>query len=75
MNKLKRLWIKLRTSFWFMPSLIVATSILFAVALIEVDSSGSEKWLARWPRMFGSGAEGARGMLSTIAGSMMTVVG
>jgi len=43
--------------------------------LIEVDSSGSERWLSRWPRMFGAGAEGARGMLSTIAGSMMTVVG
>ena len=58
-----------------MPSLIVAVSILLAVALIEVDSSGSEQWLARWPRLFGAGAEGARGMLLTIAGSMMTVVG
>jgi len=29
----------------------------------------------RWPRLFGAGAAGARGMLSTIAGSMMTVVG
>jgi len=75
MNKLKRLWSNLRTSFWFVPSLIVVGSILLAVALIEVDSCGSEHWLARWPRMFGPGAEGARGMLSTIAGSMMTVVG
>ena len=31
--------------------------------------------MARWPRVFGAGAAGARGMLSTIAGSMMTVVG
>ena len=75
MNRLKRLWSSLRTSFWFVPSLIVAVSIVLAVVLIEVDSSGSERWLARWPRMFGAGAEGARGMLSTIAGSMMTVVG
>jgi uncharacterized membrane protein len=28
-----------------------------------------------WPRLFGVGAEGARGILSTIPGSMMTVVG
>lgn len=75
MNKLKRLSGNLRTSFWFVPSLIVAVSIVLAVALIEVDSSGSEHWLARWPRMFGAGSEGARGMLSTIAGSIMTVVG
>jgi uncharacterized membrane protein len=75
MNKLKRFWSNLRTSFWFMPSLIVAASIVLAVALIEVDSTATERWLARWPRMFGAGAEAARGMLSTIAGSMMTVVG
>ena len=75
MNKLKQLWSKVLTSFWFVPSLMIAVSILLAVALIEVDSSGSERWLARWPRMFGAGAEGARGMLSTIAASMMTVVG
>jgi uncharacterized membrane protein len=75
MNKLKRFWSNLRTSFWFVPSLIVAASIVLAVALIDVDSTATERWLARWPRMFGAGAEGARGMLSTIAGSMMTVVG
>ena len=75
MNKLKRLWSILRSSFWFLPSLIVTGSIVLAVALIGVDFTGSEQWLARWPRLFGVGADGARGMLSTIAGSMMTVVG
>ena len=75
MNKLKRLWSNLRASFWFVPSLIVAISIALAVALIGADFTGSEQWLARWPRLFGVGADGARGTLSTIAGSMMTVVG
>jgi uncharacterized membrane protein len=58
-----------------MPSLIVVVSIGFAVALIEADAAVSNRWLAHWPRLFGAGAEGARGMMSTIAGSMMTVVG
>jgi uncharacterized membrane protein len=58
-----------------MPSLIVVGSIALAVALIEADSAGFDRWLARWPRLFGAGAEGARGTMSTIAGSMMTVVG
>jgi uncharacterized membrane protein len=31
--------------------------------------------LTQWPRLFGAGAQGARDMMSTIAGSMMTVVG
>jgi uncharacterized membrane protein len=61
--------------FWFLPSLIVVVSIAFAVALIEADFCRDRPLAARWPRLFGAGAEGARGMMSTIAGSMMTVVG
>ncbi|MBU4046788.1 MAG: DUF2254 domain-containing protein [Gammaproteobacteria bacterium] len=75
MNKLKQIWSNLRSGFWFMPSVFVVASIAFAIALIEVDSAGSDRWLARWPRLFGAGVEGARGMMSTIAGSMMSVVG
>jgi uncharacterized membrane protein len=75
MNKFKQIWSDLRSSFWFMPSLIVVGSIAFAVALIETDSAGSDRWLAQWPRLFGAGAEGARQMLSTLAGSMMSVMG
>jgi len=75
MNKFKQLWSNLQSSFWFTPSLIVVFSIALAVAMIEADSVGSDQWLAQWPRLFGAGAEGARGMMSTIAGSMMSVVG
>ena len=75
MNKFKQLWINLLSSFWFMPSLIVLFSVAFAAAMIAADSAGSDQWLAQWPRLFGAGAQGARGMMSTIAGSMMTVVG
>ena len=75
MNKFRQLLSNLRSSFWFMPSLIVVFSIILAVTLIEVDSAGSDRWMARWPRLFGAGADGARAMMSTIAGSMMTIVG
>lgn len=75
MNRMKRLWSRLRDSFWFFPSLMVALSMVLAISLIEIDSSGLETWLALWPRVFGANAEGARGLLSTIAGSMMTVMG
>ncbi len=75
MNKLIQFWDDLRSSFWFMPSLMVGGSIALAVVLIETDSAGSDVWLSQWPRLFGVGAEGARQMLSTLAGSMMTVMG
>jgi len=75
MNALSHLWSNLRASFWFVPSLILALSTVLALVLIEVDSSGSWDWMDDWPRLFGANAAGARGMLATIAGSMMTVVG
>ena len=58
-----------------MPTLMVTGSIAFAVVLIEADSAGFNQSLSQWPRLFGVGAEGARQMLSTLAGSMMTVMG
>jgi uncharacterized membrane protein len=74
MNKLKQLWSNLRSTFWFLPFLIVLTSIFYAVVLIETDYAGRDRWLAQWPRIFGVGAEGARDMLATLAGSMMSVM-
>lgn len=73
MNQFSHFWSNLRSSFWFMPSMIVVASIALAAVLIEADAAVSNQWLAQWPRLFGTGAEGARGMMSTIAGSMMTV--
>jgi len=58
-----------------MPTVIVAFSIVLAITLIQVDSAENDIWLAQWPHLFGAGAEGARGMLSTLAGSMMSVMG
>lgn len=58
-----------------MPSLMVTGCIVFAVVLIETDSMVSDRWLSQWPRVFGVGADGARQILSTLAGSMMTVMG
>jgi uncharacterized membrane protein len=75
MIKLRQFWGNLQSSFWFMPSLMVAVSMTLAVVLIEVESAGLNQWLIQWPRLFGVGAEGARQMLSTLAGSMMTVMG
>lgn len=75
MNKLIQFWGHLRSSFWFLPLLMVTESIALAIALIEADSASFNQWLSQWPWLFGVGAEGARQMLSTLAGAMMTVMG
>jgi uncharacterized membrane protein len=63
------------SSFWFLPSMIVLASIGLAVGLVELDAARGHDWMDDWPRLFGAGADGARGILATIAGSMITVVG
>ena len=54
MNRFGRLWDYLRSSFWFVPSLMVTGSVVLAFALIEMDSTGGDEWLAQWPRLFGN---------------------
>ncbi|MEP7087075.1 MAG: DUF2254 domain-containing protein [Gemmatimonadota bacterium] len=58
-----------------MPATIVCGCVIAAVVLIDISTLVSTKALAQFPRLFGAGAAGARGMLSTIAGSMITVAG
>jgi uncharacterized membrane protein len=57
------------------PSLIVLSAIGLGVLLIEASTRVNDEVLARWPRIFGAGPEGARSMLAAIASSMITVAG
>lgn len=75
MNTLRDLWTNLRSSFWFVPAVIVCAAVTLALTLIETDLMLAQSFTDRWPRLFGAGASGSRGVLSTIAGSMITVAG
>lgn len=75
MNRVSQLFNDAWSSFWFVPSLSVVDGIVTALALIEADAVWGDRWLAQWPRLFGTGAEGVRQMLSTLAGSMMSLMG
>ncbi len=72
---IRKLWIELRSSLWFVPSILVLIAVGLAVALVEVDIIYARE-LRRdaWTKVLNAGAEGARGMLSAISGSMITVV-
>lgn len=74
-HRARGLWISLTSSLWFIPSTIVVVSVGLAVALVEVSERIDAEALAELPRLFGAGAAGSRGMLSTIAGSVITVAG
>ncbi|MEP6688836.1 MAG: DUF2254 domain-containing protein [Gemmatimonadales bacterium] len=70
-----RLWSRLRSSLWFVPGLIVLGAATLAILLIDLGGPIGGEVAARWPRIFGAGADGSRGMLTAIATSMITVAG
>jgi len=72
---LSQSWLKIRSSFWFLPGLIVLVAVVLAVVLIESEAWFGAELFERWPRLFGSGASGARVLLGTVASSMITVAG
>ena len=74
MRRLKTVLLSLRESFWLIPSVAIAIAVLLAVMLVDYDTSNLSL-AEHWPRLFGAGAAGARGMLTAIAGSMITVAG
>lgn len=71
----RELWLKARYSFWFVPANFVLAAVVLAVVLIEADSWFSPDTFKYLPRLFGSGADGSRGLLTTVASSMITVAG
>lgn len=75
MNRLRALWLNLDSSLWFIPTLMVAGAILLAFTLVFIDLRIEHDWLEAYPLLFGAGSDGARGVLTAIAGSMITVAG
>lgn len=65
---------RLRTSFWFLPTTMAAGGVLLAVAALWLDQRGvGARGFLR--RVVEGGPEGASALLSTLAGSMVTVTG
>jgi uncharacterized membrane protein len=71
--RLYQYWQSLQESLWFVPTLMVLASFGIAYGLITFDAETSFDGAKQFPLLFGAGAEGSRGMLTAIAGSMLTV--
>lgn len=71
--RLANLWESLRTSYWFLPLMMSLGAILLSLFAIQLDTRLKDEWTLRW--MWRGSPEGARQVLSTIAGSMITVAG
>ncbi len=73
--KLAAWWERLRTSLWLVPSIMTSGAVGLALALLSFGDrpAGEHVPLVRW--FYSGSPEGARELLSAIAGSMITVAG
>jgi len=68
-------WDRLRSSFWFLPSLMAGGAFVLAFATVALDEAVTDEWLQAQAWAYTGGAEGASVVLGTIAGSMITIAG
>ena len=68
-------WESLRTSFWFVPALMVCSAVALSFFLISIDRSTELNPHRIFGFFYEVGPEGARTVLATIASSMITVAG
>lgn len=73
--KIAKLWDTLQSSYLFLPAVIVTIAIALALTMLTLDRQGYYGSLEKWGWMYSGGTDGARALLSAIAGSVITVAG
>lgn len=66
---------ELRFSYWFIPTIMAIGAILLSIATVWIDSLTGADWINDAGWLYANQPAGARALLSTIAGSMITVAG
>lgn len=64
-----------RASYFFLPMLLALSSIALSFAIVALDQTVGNAQLSGWSWIFAGGPDGARTVLSTMAGSIITVAG
>ena len=75
-----RAWIwktveSIRQSYWFIPMLMTLGAVVMSIVMVALDRIEGITWLDRIPWLYANQPSGARALLQTIAGSMITVAG
>ncbi len=71
-TRLLNLWESLQSSYWFVPSLILLLAGALSAIMQHLDGRFHGDVIELYPGVFQGGPDGARSMLATIAGSMIT---
>ncbi|EMI15332.1 putative membrane protein, partial [Rhodopirellula maiorica SM1] len=66
---------RVRDSYWFVPSVLAVTALMLSFVTTELDNHFGSEWLEEIGWLYANEPAGARAVLSTVAGSMITVAG
>lgn len=69
------IWDRLRTSLWFIPALMAVSATALAVLLVWMQDWHHSEWFYQTRWLAKGDPDGARAILATIAGSVITVTG
>ncbi|MFU8805120.1 MAG: DUF2254 domain-containing protein, partial [Bradymonadaceae bacterium] len=72
---LLKFWERLRTSYWFLPTLMTMAVVILSIGTLLLDHRIGQDWMEQVVWLDTSKPEGARALLSAVATSMITVAG
>ena len=71
--RFRRIWDRLQGSLWFVPLVVLALYVAASFVMVSLDRAFGNEAFPTVPVLFEAGPEGTRDMLSTIAGSILSV--
>jgi len=69
--KISKLWDQLHSSYWFIPAVMAVVATALAFTMLNLDRTGKVDIDYWW--IYTGGADGARSLLGSVAGSMISV--
>lgn len=65
----------LGSSYWFVPTIMALGAVLLAGGMVTLDAMLGSSWMGDYSWIYASHPDGARQVLSSVGGSMITVAG
>lgn len=72
-SSVRALWLSVKASYWFIPTLLTLAALLLALTTIHLDRLWGSEWLTEFGWFESSRPEGARAQLTVISSAMIAI--